>query len=68
MVTGINYLMFYSGIDKFTNLMAKVYVDLDGVANLIAFKVTCAVPSTECSNKIAGDVFNGVEHVLDMHP
>ena len=67
-ITGINYLMFYSGLDKLTSLTAKVYIDLNGVPYLTAFKVTCAVPSSECNSKIAGGVYNGTEQVLAVHP
>lgn len=45
-ITGINYVLFYSGLDQITNLTAKVYVDLNGTPYLTAFKVTCAVISS----------------------
>lgn len=66
--TGINYLLFYSGVDKITNLTAKVYVNLNGVAYLTAFEVTCAVTSPSCNSNIAGNIFHGTEQVLTIHP
>lgn len=68
MITGINYALFYSGVDQITNLTAKVYVDLNGVAYLTAFKVSCAVVSSQCNNNIAGNIFHGTEQVLNIHP
>lgn len=72
-VSGINFLLEYTGDDEFTKISAMVNIDLNSEPNLLAFFVHCAETnntalSSPCTDNLAFQIFAATESLLIMHP
>lgn len=68
-VTGVNYLIQYNGLDNITKISAKVYVGFSGETSQLEFNVSCLYPfQPDCTDDMANQFYFGNEFVMNFHP
>ena len=72
-VSGINFLLEYTGKDDFTKISAMINIDLNAEPNLLGFFVHCdknnnSALSFPCTNALAFQIFAANEALLIMRP
>lgn len=67
-VAGLNIRVEYSGLDKYSKVVALVGLDLRQNPKMVAFGIVCGETTMFCSNTAVWEYFNSIESMLVRHP
>ena len=67
-VAGLNIRVEYTGLDKYSRVVALVNLDLKQNPKMMAFGIVCGETTMYCSNTAAWEYFNSIESMLVRHP